>query len=83
MESDIKQEKDGSYTVSVNFKLEGSMLEMEEHILEMVNTIGLKATMEALGKFDTDGKPIEVKGEKLTSKGEQKKSSKPRMEKGK
>lgn len=83
MKSDIKQEKDGSYTVRVNFKLEGSMLEMEDHIQEMVNKVGLKATLEALGKFDTDGKPIEVKGERMTSKGKQKKSSKPRTEKEK
>ena len=83
MKSEIKQESDGSYTVSVNLKLEGSMLEMEEHIQDMVNELGLKATMEALRKFDTDGTPIQLKGQTLTSKGGQKKSSKRRTEKDK
>lgn len=81
MKSEIKQEEDGSYTVSVNLKLEGSMLEMEEHIQDMVNELGLKATKEALRKFDTDGTPIQFKGKTLTSKGAQKKSSKRRMDK--
>ena len=76
MKSEIKQEQDGSYTLSVNLKLEGSMLEMEEHIQEMVNELGLKATLEALRKFDADGRPIQLKGKTLTSKGAQKKSSK-------
>lgn len=76
MKSEIKQEQDGSYTLSVNLKLEGSMLEMEERIQEMANELGLKATLEALRKFDADGTPIQVKGQTLTSKGPQKKSSK-------
>lgn len=76
MKSEIKQEPDGSYTLSVNLKLEGSMLEMEEHIQEMANELGLKATLEALRKFDADGAPIQFKGQTLTSKGAQKKSSK-------
>jgi hypothetical protein len=52
MSSKLKKESDGSYTVSVNFKFEGSMLEIEEHIQEMVNEMGLKATLAALEKFD-------------------------------
>ena len=83
MKSEIKQEQDGSYTLSVNLKLEGSMLEMEEHIQEMVNELGLKATIEALRKFDADGTPIQLKGKTLTSKGTQKKSSKRRTDKDK
>lgn len=62
--------------MSVNLKLEGSMLEMEEHIQQMVNSIGLQATLAALEKFETNGEPIELKGNKLTSKGVQKKNSK-------
>ncbi len=73
MKSEIKQEQDGSYTLSVNLKLEGSMLEMEEHIQEMVNELGLKAALEALRKFDADGTPIQLKGQTLTSKGAKKK----------
>ncbi len=83
MKSKIKEEKDGSYTVSVNLNLAGSMLEMEEQIQEMVNEVGLKATLEALRKFDTDGTPIQLKGERLSSKGSQKKSFKRRTGKEK
>lgn len=78
--SKIKKEKDGSYTISVNLKLEGSMLEMEESIQESVNEIGLHATLLALKEFDTDGSPIEVKGKKYTSKGSEKKTIKRHME---
>ncbi len=82
MKSKIQKESDGSYTISVNLKLEGSMLEMEEHIQEMVNEIGLKATLEALKQFDTTGEPLELKGKPLSSKGSQKKSTKRHTEKG-
>ena len=54
----------------------GSMLNSEEQIAAALNEAGLQATQEALEQFDTDGSPIEVKGEVLTSKGKQKKSTK-------
>jgi len=73
----MREESDGSITLSVNLKLEGSMLEMEEQIQQMVNNMGLKATLTALEKFDTDGSPIVVDGETLTSKGSAKKKSTP------
>ena len=76
MISKIQKETDGSYTLSVNVKLEGSMLEMEEKIQEMVNEIGLKATLEALKQFDTSGEPLQKGSHQLTSKGAEKKSSK-------
>jgi hypothetical protein len=75
MKREIREESDGSITLSVNFKLEGSMLEMEDHIQQMVNEMGLKATLAALEKFDTDGTPIIVGGKTLTSKGKIKKKS--------
>lgn len=83
MSSKIKKESDGSYTVSVNLKFEGSMLEMEEHIQEMVNEIGIKATLTALEKFDSQGEPIKHKGKELSSKGQGKKSTKRPTEKEK
>lgn len=82
MSSKIKKESDGSYTVSMNLKFEGSMLEMEEHIQEMVNEVGLKATLAALEKFDSEGEPIQVKGKKLSSKGRGKKSTRRPTETG-
>ena len=76
MSSKIQKESDGSYTVSVNVKFEGSMLEMEDKIQEMVNEMGLKATLEALKQFDTSGESIQKGSDRLTSKGSEKKSSK-------
>ena len=71
----IKQESDGSITISVNVKLTGSFLEMEENIQQSVNEAGLQATLKALESFDADGSPIEVSGKTMTSKGKQKKTS--------
>lgn len=65
----IKQEEDGSLTVSVNLRFEGSMLEMEEKIALTVNELGKIATKEALNQFDTDGSPIVVGNKRYTSKG--------------
>ena len=75
MKKKVKIEKDGSYTFSINMKFDGSMLEMEEKIEKMVNELGIEATLEALQKFDTSGEPITQKGERLTSKGVQKKDT--------
>ena len=81
MSSKLKKESDGSYTVSVNFKFEGSMLEIEDHIQEMVNEMGLKATLAALEKFDSEGEPVALKGKQLSSKGRGKKSTRRPTEK--
>lgn len=80
MNSQIKQEEDGSITVSVNVKLEGSFMEIEELIQKTVNEVGLQATMTALESFDTDGSPIEVSGKRMTSKGKEKKTFQRPME---
>lgn len=77
MSQSIRKESDGSITLSINIKLEGSMLSMEDKIQEAVNQLGLQATLSALEKFDTDGGPIQVNGQKLTSKGRAKKKSIP------
>ena len=50
-------------------KLSGSMLDMEENILTALNEAGSLATGEALERFDADGAPIEIAGERWTSKG--------------
>lgn len=73
MKKSVKIEQDGSYTFSINMKFDGSMLEMEDKIEKMVNELGIEATMKALQKFDTSGEDISHKGERLTSKGSQKK----------
>ena len=50
-----------------------SMLNSEEQIQSALNELGGEATQVALSQFDTDGRPIEVAGKKLTSKGYKKK----------
>jgi len=57
-----------------------SMLHSEENIESALNETGILASKHALEQFDTDGRPIEVDGEVLTSKGQQKKNIKDNME---
>jgi len=45
-------------TIQVTVKLSGSLMEMENTILDSCNEVGCLATTEALQKFDTDGSPI-------------------------
>ena len=56
-------------TLQVEVTLGGSMLEMEDSILEAVNEVGTLATQEALQRFDTEGSRLEIGGEKWFSKG--------------
>jgi len=56
-------------TLEVKITLSGSMLEMEENVLAALNEAGVLATGEALGRFDADGDPVELGGDKWTSKG--------------
>ena len=57
-------------TYQVEVKLSGSMLEIEDNILDAVNEVGTLATKDALQRFDTDGSRIEIGGEKWFSKGQ-------------
>jgi len=75
MEPTLHCEPDGSYTVSMNVRLEGSLLEQEEQIAAHVNTLGNYLTGKALQNLDTDGSPIVRHNVKLTSKGQQKKTT--------
>ena len=59
---------DGSITVSTRIHLKGSMMRMENMILDAVNDVGCVATGEALKLFDTDGSPIIREDTKLTSR---------------
>lgn len=61
----------GSITIQTTIEFSNnSMLESEEAILNALNETGTLATGEALKQFDTDGSPIQIQGEKWTSKGE-------------
>lgn len=78
MSAKIISEKEGKLTLQVAIDLDAtSMLNSEERIQSALNELGLLATAKALVQFDTNGLPIEVNGEKLTSKGQEKKNSSP------
>jgi len=61
-------------TIQVTIKLIGSLLEMENTILDSCNEIGCLATTEALQKFDTDGSPIKLGETKMTARGKDNKT---------
>ena len=75
----VTKEKDGSYTLTMNVHLEGSLLHMEEQIAASLNKLGSQLTGQALQVLDTDGAAIVSDNIKYTSKGLQKKSIKPLM----
>jgi hypothetical protein len=53
-------------TLQVTVKISGSLMEMENAILDGCNEMGNLATAEALQKFDTDGSPIKLGEVKMT-----------------
>jgi hypothetical protein len=55
--------------MEVTVRLSGSLLEMEDAILEATSAVGRCATEEALGRFDADGSPIRIGETKLTARG--------------
>ena len=63
----ISQERN-ELKLQLSIDLSGSMLEMEDKILEAINQIGRVATEQALSNFDTDGSPIIIGSTKYTSK---------------
>ena len=67
MKTKIKSQSAKKLTIEVEINLEGSMLEMEENIMEALNSAGNIATRKALEKFDTDGSALEIGNQKLTS----------------
>ena len=73
METKYNKESDGSITVSINVKLEGTMLSQEEQIEQALRELGLKMSQLSVERFDTDGAPIIVSNERYTSKGQEKK----------
>jgi hypothetical protein len=76
MKTEHKIEKDGSISITLNFKPEGSMLQQEEQIAQALAEAGRIATALSLRQFDTDGRPIVVNNVKHTSRGQEKKTTK-------
>lgn len=82
MASKITKKDGKKITLQIEIELDPtSMLNSEEQIAKALNKAGIKATQEALEQFDTDGRPIDIGGDQLTSKGQEKKSTKPHTEK--
>lgn len=65
----LKTSSSNSLTIEVTIPLSKSMLKMEENIRDGLNKAGCIATQSALSNFDTDGSPIIIGNDKLTSKG--------------
>lgn len=74
MATKIKNNTDGSVTLSVEFTPGDSMMESELNLQSALNELGNEATAECLKRFDTDGAKIEIGGCKFTSKGAQPKT---------
>ena len=66
--AEIIARNDNELTIQVTIKLTGSLLEMENTILDRFNEIGCLATTEALKRFDTDGSPIKWGDTKMTAR---------------
>ena len=73
MAARYKIEADGSVTITMNIKAEGSMLEQEEQIAQAVAEMGRMATALSLQGFDTAGRSLVVDNDKQTSRGKEKK----------
>lgn len=73
MAARIVKKEGGKLTIEVDMDLKGNMLTQEEAIQVALNEAGKLATLAALENFDTDGKPITVRGKRLTTKGAKKK----------
>ncbi len=58
--------KENKITLQVTITLKGSLLEMENNILDGCNEMGSLATAEAIQQFDTDGSPIKLGPVKMT-----------------
>jgi len=69
MDARITERKGNRITIAVEIDLTGSMLEMENRILDAANAMGNVASGEALKRFDADGGTLIVGGTTWYSKG--------------
>jgi molybdopterin/thiamine biosynthesis adenylyltransferase len=66
--AEIIRRSGSELTIQVTIKLTGSLLEMENTLLDGCNEIGCLAATEALKIFDTDGIPIKWGDTKMTAR---------------
>lgn len=69
IEANIKDRAPDNVVIEVSIPLVRSMLSGEDVVQAAVNAVGMLATTELLGTFDTDGSAIEFGDIRLTSKG--------------
>jgi hypothetical protein len=73
MQPKVERHPDGSLTISLTLPPGGgdggSLLSVEEQLMEALNTVGRKSMEHVLTRYDTDGAPLRIQGAKWTSKG--------------
>ena len=57
--------------IQVKVKLAGTFMQIEKHIQDAVNEVGITATKAGLEKFDTNGQKLKFGNVKLTTKGQE------------
>lgn len=80
MAAQYKIELDGSVSITLSIKPEGSFLEQEEQIADALAEVGRLASELTMKQFDTDGRPVIIGNVKHTSRGLEKKNTKRRGE---
>jgi len=74
LSADILSRNDEGFMLQIYIPYTASMLKSEEIIQDRLNEAGVKATEEVLGRFDTDGSPIQYGSETFFSKGKEPKT---------
>lgn len=69
MDAQIISQSEKSFKLEIEIARGTNILESEEKIQQALNVGGVLATEEAMKQYDTDGSPIIVCGQKLTTKG--------------
>ncbi len=69
MTADIITNNAKEVIIQIKISLESSMLKTEDNIQQSLNQAGCLATKFALSQFDSNGDPIQINGNKYTSKG--------------
>ena len=73
MEARITHRTKSSFKIEIEIPYGDNILDAEEKIQQALNLGGTLSTKEAMTQYDTDGNPILVDGQKLTSKGQESK----------
>lgn len=73
MDAAISSQSEHFFEINIKIPRGKNILESEEKIQQALNVAGCLATKETMERFDTDGRPIIVVGQKLTSKGKENK----------